>query len=87
VNYNLGTISPKITALPNLPDNLSFSSEDAYTFEIISIEGKVLHQSKIELKNLMATQQIDMPDLEKGTYITRFYNRYEQISEKFVVSE
>lgn len=88
VNYNLGTISPKIIASPGLPDKISVDEkESTYTFEIINIEGKILHQKNVDVKNLMYTHQVEMPVLEKGTYIARFYNQYEQLNNKFVVSE
>jgi len=88
VNYNLGTISPKIIASPNLPDKIIIDDKaSTYTFEVINIEGKILHQQNIQVENLTYTKQIEMPVLEKGTYIARFYNQYEHLSNKFVVSK
>ncbi len=88
VNYNLGTISPKIVAAPNLPDHIAIDERDNnYTFEIIDIEGRILHYRQINRNNLSYAEQINLPALERGTYIARFYNQYEQWSNKFVVSE
>jgi len=86
VNYNLGTISPKITTTTS--DNLQFLDDATpYTFEIVNIQGKILYQDQVHLKKLMHNNFVNIPtNLEKGTYIARIYNEQYHINEKFVVT-
>lgn len=82
VNYNLGTVSPKIG---NLQTELSFKENGNYQLEILSIDGKILHQQKVKVQNFQLNQSLEMPLLNKGTYIMRVYNKQHQVTEKFVV--
>lgn len=83
VNYNLGTIAPKISSLSS---NIEFIDDGIYNFELINIEGKVLHQTKINVEAFNIDVDLDIKELPKGAYIARFYNDKHQISDKFVVT-
>lgn len=80
VNYNLGTISPKVDMLPNLNEQLTH-----YNFDIIDIQGRLIYQSFVEFDQL--TDNLAVPSLPKGSYIFRWYNTQELVSRKMVVLE
>jgi len=82
VNYNLGIVSPKIG---NLQTELNFKEDGQYQFEIMSIDGRVLHQQKVEARNFQLNGNLQLPALNSGTYLMRIYNKKHQMIEKFVV--
>jgi len=83
VNYNLGTVSPR---MGNLHTELKFEDNGEYQFEILTIEGKVLHQQKIEVRNFQVNESLQLPVLNRGTYLLRIYNHKHNMVEKFVAS-
>lgn len=82
VNYNLGTVSPK---MGNLQTEIKFEHNGPYQFEVLSIDGKVLHQQKIEVRNFQLNDNLQLPILNRGTYLLRIFNDRHQMVEKFVV--
>ena len=84
VNYNLGIVSPKIG---NLNTELNFIENGIYKVEVLSINGRVLHQEKVEINNFQLDNNLQLPVLNKGTYLIRIFNDKHQIVEKFVVGK
>jgi len=84
VNYNLGTVSPR---LGNLPLELVFKDTGYYNMEIVNLNGQIFYNQKILINTNNVIQQIDFPKLKKGQYIVRFYNNSYQHSEKIIIFE
>lgn len=82
VNYNLGTVSPKIG---NLDTELNFVENGVYQIEVLSIDGRILHQEKAEVNNFQLNKKLQLPALKKGSYLIRIFNDKHQMVEKFVV--
>jgi len=82
VNYNLGTVSPKIGSLQT---ELNFKDNGTYNIEVLTIDGRVLHQQQVAVHNFQINESLQLPALDRGTYLMRIYNGQHQIVEKFVV--
>jgi len=84
VNYNLGTVSPR---LGGLPLELAFKDTGYYNMEIINLNGQIMYSEKILINTNYTNQQIDFPKLKKGQYMVRFYNDNFQHLEKIMIFE
>jgi len=82
VNYNLGTISPKFADL-----NMELNLQDAgnYQLQIFTIYGQLLYSKALLVTKSQVIQQVDLPELQKGTYVARFFNQDFETATKFLV--
>jgi len=80
VNYNLGTIAPKII-------ELEVAEPDRYTFQVLNINGKLLHQESISLEPGIHSKEVRLNEkLPKGMYLLNIANSKTNSSERFFVS-
>jgi len=82
VNYNLGVISPRIA---DLHTELNFTDDGVYNLEVLSIDGRIMFQQKVEVNNYQFNGNLSLPALNRGTYLLRIFNEKHQVVEKFVV--
>jgi len=81
VNYNLGTISPK---LGQIDVNIEVRESDKYQVMIYSTDGKLMKNQSMELFEGSRLYSIEVGELPKGTYILNIFNTQNRITEKFV---
>jgi len=85
VNYNLGTINPKITN--PIQVEVDVIESDKYTFQIFGLDGKSHYRKTVQFDNGMQLQEIQLnQQLPKGVYFLKIGNSRTHTSEKFVVS-
>jgi len=85
VNYNLGTISPKITNPIQI--EIDVIESDKYTFQIFDLNGKQHYQNAVQLDTGMQLPEIQLnQQLPKGVYLFKIANSRTHTSKKFVVS-
>lgn len=83
VNYNLGTISPKITK--DIQFQIEVPEDDVYTFEIFDVSGRQLSQSKLMLNEGINQHQLILENtLQPGTYLLRISNSNGMFTKKFM---
>lgn len=82
VNYNLGTISPKFA---NLNMEINLQNAGNYQLQIFTIQGQLMYSNQFLITESKLIQNIDLPDLQKGTYVARFFNEAFESSSKFLV--
>jgi len=85
VNYNLGTISPKITNSINV--EVDVPEQDQYTFQVFDLMGKQHFQKTVQFNIGLHLQEIQLNQkLPKGIYLFKIVNNHTYTSKKFVVS-
>jgi len=86
VNYNLGTVSPKLTAQSELV--VSANTTDSYNVNVYDLNGKKLFQQAISIQpGIQNTGMYPFKNLSKGVYIFTMYNKKEMLSKKLYVDQ
>jgi len=86
VNYNLGTISPKLIDMSELV--VSATSNSFYQISVYDVNGKQLFKQPISIqKGEQHTGIFPFKNLSKGVYIFTIQNDKEVLSEKVYISQ
>lgn len=82
VNYNLGTISPKI--INELDVDMEVMETGTYQFEIYNISGGLLHQQKLDLPKGQQKYRFALNQpIQKGIFLMKVNDGENQIIRKF----
>jgi len=85
VNYNLGTISPKISNEINI--ELEVPEPDQYTFQVFDMNGRLLSQQDDQFETGTHRQPIELnQQLAKGIYLLKVADSRTYSIKKFIVS-
>lgn len=83
VNYNLGTVSPKI--INEIEINIEVPKEDTYSFEVFDVQGRSFYKNKLILNEGLHQQQISLKNsINDGMFFIKIANNEAAIIEKFV---
>jgi len=83
VNYNLGTISPKLT--DGLVLEMEVPLADRYTFEFFDLMGRSLFSQSLDLGTGVHQQEMKLKEsISKGMYLLRISNGKDWFTEKVV---
>jgi len=84
VNYNLGTISPKIYTPNQIDLELQVPEQDQYSFQIFDMNGKRVYHKIHYLETGIQPENIQLNQhLPKGMYIFSVFNKNVKVSKKF----
>jgi len=86
VNYNLGTISPKINNQLNIEMNVP--EQDQYTLGIFDLNGKPFHSEEHQFQRGTHSQNIRInQNIPKCIYLLSVSNSSTNVSKKFAISD
>jgi len=84
VNYNLGTIAPKISSLGV---ELDSSSNGLYHFQLFNMQGQLVFENELQVNPNSLNKTINFPQLKRGAYIAKIFNETHVITDKLVITE
>lgn len=86
VNYNLGTISPKINNQLNI--EIDSPEQDKYTLGIFDLNGKQFHTEEHQFPKGIHLQNIHInQNTPKGIYLLSVSNNHTKVTKKFVITD
>jgi len=84
VNYNLGTINPKIAN--QIEVEVEVPEPDFYTFQVFDMRGMQRFQKSIQLDIGIHLQEIQFNQkLPEGLYLFKISNSHTYVSKKFTI--